>query len=77
MFSRRAATNVHYCQSWKDLTTQEVTKYMAAKTRAVCHLNKGHLGGHEDKILGLAWAAGGWPRSEFYAAESRLNQDGD
>lgn len=62
MFSRRGA-NVRYCQSWKDLTTAEMAKFFSNKTRAVCHLNKDHLGRHEDKILEVAWSPGGWPRT--------------
>jgi hypothetical protein len=70
VFSRRG-TNVQYCQSWKDLTTAEMSTFSAEKTRAVCHLNKGHLGDHEDKILELAWASGGWPNAHLYPAKLR------
>jgi hypothetical protein len=77
MFSRRAAANVRYCPSWKDLTTEEVARHSADKTRAVCHMNKGHHGDHGDKILGLAWAVGGWPRTQFYPLQHRANDKGD
>jgi len=71
VFSRRGAS-IQYCQSWKDMTTAEIAKFSAAKTRAVCHLAKGHFGDHEDKVLELAWPAGGWPRAEFRSLSKRV-----
>jgi hypothetical protein len=64
-FSRRA-TIINYCQSWRDLTTAEMSVFHAVKTRATCHLDKGHCGDHEDKILELRWSSGGWPRIDLY-----------
>lgn len=71
MFSRRNSIRTTYCQSWRDLTAAEVSVFSAEKTRATCHLDKKHRGDHEDKILGLAWGTGGWPRPEVYPIEQR------
>lgn len=68
MLSRMGA-NVHHCQSWKDLTNEDIARFFAQKKRAVCHLNKGHKGDHQDKILNLAWPAT-WARGDFYEPKS-------
>jgi hypothetical protein len=65
MFSRLGAS-VRHCQSWKDLTAEEVVQFSAEKRRAVCHLNRGHLGDHQDKILALSWSAASWPNNRLY-----------
>lgn len=69
-FTRRGLA-IHYCQSWRDLTNAEISAFAAEKVRAVCHLNKGHVGDHEDKILELSWSSGGWPRAELYPSSQR------
>lgn len=65
MFIARAPI-VRYCQSWKDLTTAEITQYGAVKNRATCHMKKEHTGDHQDTVLGLAWSRGGWPNTVLY-----------
>lgn len=71
MFSRRAATNTGWCQSWKDLTQEEMVTFSASKTRATCHLNRDHAGDHEDKILGVSWTSAGWPNNRVYWSSRR------
>lgn len=70
MFSRRGSV-IQYCQSWRDLTAAEVAEFSADKRRAVCHLDKGHVGDHEDKIMELSWSNGGWPRQRLYPSALR------
>jgi hypothetical protein len=51
------------------LTAEEVVTFTAPKPRATCHLNKGHFGDHEDKILGVAWNVAGRREPVYWAAE--------
>ncbi len=72
IFSQRTAAR-QYCQSWRELTAAEVSAFHAVKLRATCHLNKGHVGDHEDKVLELAWSTGGWPNQHLYSSRLRAN----
>jgi hypothetical protein len=73
VFTKRG-TGIQYCQSWRDLTAAEISMFYAEKQRATCHLNKGHVGDHEDKILELAWSTGGWPRAELYRVQRKTGK---